>query len=63
MFVVTYRKDWYRIDEVAKIFHVHINTVRHWADTDKLSCMRLPSGQRRFSIHTLLQSGVTLKLP
>ena len=61
MLIVTYRKDWYRTDEVAIIFQVHINTVRHWADTQKLPCIRLPSGHRRFALTTLLDAGVTLQ--
>lgn len=34
--------------EVARAFHVQPSTVRRWAQSGKLPCVRTPGGQRRY---------------
>lgn len=37
-----------KIGEVAEIFGVHVSTVRAWADSGELECIRTPKGTRLF---------------
>ncbi len=59
MFVLKYRKDYYRIDEVARLFGVHLNTVRYWADNHTLHCERTLGGHRRFPLDALVRAGAS----
>ena len=37
------------IREVARLLHVHPNTLRHWSDTGRIKALRItPRGDRRF---------------
>lgn len=59
MFVLKYKKELYRVWEVAKLFHVHPATVRYWADHKKLPYVRTLDGERRFPIEGLIQAGAS----
>lgn len=37
-----------RPGDVARIFNVDIHTVRRWAETGKLACVRTLGGHRRY---------------
>ncbi|MEV8630147.1 BldC family transcriptional regulator [Streptosporangium sp. NPDC051023] len=46
--------------EVAALFHVDPKTVNRWAQTDLLTSVRTPSGQRRYregEVRALLNGG------
>mgnify|MGYP000314634303 CR=1 FL=1 len=38
-----------RTSEVADVFQVNVRTVVRWAELGKLSCIRTPGGERRYS--------------
>ncbi|WP_160848583.1 MerR family DNA-binding transcriptional regulator [Pontibacillus yanchengensis] len=40
--------EYYKIGEVAALFGVNPQTVRHWINGGKLECIRTPRGHRRF---------------
>ena len=44
---------WLRVQQAADLLAVSATTVRRWADSGKLACLRDPSGQRRFSRNDL----------
>ena len=41
--------------EAVRVSGVHIQTLRKWADSGKIRCIRTPSGQRRFDLRDLKQ--------
>lgn len=41
-------KDWLELGAAAEILGVHFTTLRRWADSGEVPCIRTPGGHRRF---------------
>ena len=42
------RKDWLSLTEASSMLGVHPTTLRRWADSGSIPCLRTPGGHRRF---------------
>lgn len=41
-------QDWLSLSEASELLGVHPTTLRRWADSDSIPCLRTPGGHRRF---------------
>lgn len=46
---------WLDLSKAAKYLGVHFTTLRRWADSGAVPCLRTPGGRRRFSVKALDQ--------
>jgi len=42
------QKEWLSLSEASALLGVHPTTVRRWADSGDIPCLRTPGGHRRF---------------
>lgn len=42
------QKDWLSLSEASDLLEVHPTTLRRWADSGNIPCLRTPGGHRRF---------------
>jgi excisionase family DNA binding protein len=42
------QKDWLSLSEASELLGVHPSTLRRWADSGGIPCLRTPGGHRRF---------------
>jgi len=42
------RKEWLSLTKASSMLGVHPTTLRRWADSDSIPCLRTPGGHRRF---------------
>jgi excisionase family DNA binding protein len=48
------RKEWLSSTEASELLGVHQTTLRRWADSGDISCLRTPGGHRRFKAADLI---------
>ena len=59
MWVLDYKKQYYRPHEVAGVFGVHRNTIYNWVEAGVLKSERSLNGQLIFSLKQLLEAGAS----
>ena len=46
---VILKKDWYRVEEVARLFDMSVRSIYRWIENEDLEARKLPNGQYRVS--------------
>lgn len=60
------QKDWLSLTEASEMLGVHPTTLRRWADSGNIPCLRTPGGHRRFQAADLaawMRGRQTMALP